>query len=176
MPWPKGKPTWNSGKTKETDEKIKAHSVKMKGRDIGFIKGSKHSEEWKDNQSRRMKSLYESGWEPTCGRCKKYDYDSPIAGYVKLDGTWELRVAEFFDTVGIEWVRNKKRFDYIKPNGKKSTYQPDFYVKDWDCYIEVKGYETALDRCKWSQFPEKLKIINGRNIGELDEWLKSASC
>jgi hypothetical protein len=176
MPWPKGKPSWNAGKSKETDERIKNQSLKLKGKDIGFNKGSTHSQEWKDGQSQRMRSLYNSGWEPVCGRCKKYDYTSPIAGQVKLDGTWELKVAKFFDSVGLQWKRNKRRFDYVKPNGKSSTYQPDFFIEDWNCYIEVKGYETELDRAKWSQFTEKLKIIKSRDIGELDEWLKSASC
>lgn len=176
MPWPKGKPSWNSGLTKETDNRVKNHSKTLKGRDVGFKKGSKHSEEWKKEQSLRMNKLYESGWEPVCGRCKKYDYSSPIAGDVKLDGRWEVKVAEFFDKSGLNWERNRKRFKYIKPNGKESTYQPDFFIKDWNCYIEVKGYETELDRAKWSQFKDNLKIINGKNIGELDEWLKSASC
>lgn len=176
MPWPKGKPSWNAGKTKETDERVKRQSQSLKGRDIGFTKGSKHSEEWKKGQSERMNKLYESGWEPVCGRCKKYEYTSPIAGHIKVDGTWELKVATFLDTTNLKWKRNKKRFSYTKPDGKKSTYQPDFYIEDWNCYVEVKGYETELDQSKWSQFKEKLKIIKSRDIGELDEWLKSASC
>lgn len=43
-------------------------------------------------------------------------------------------------------------------------------------YIEVKGYETELDWAKWSQFNEKLIVIKKKELGELDEWLKSASC
>lgn len=176
MPWPKGRPSWNSGKTKETDQRVKNQALSQKGKTSGFVKGSKHTEEWKLAQSERKKKLYASGWEPTCGRCKKYDYASPSAGTVKLDGTWELKVAKFFDERGLVWKRNKKRFPYIKPDGKASTYQPDFFVEDWNCYVEVKGYETDLDRAKWSQFKENLKIVYGKDIGELDEWLKSASC
>ena len=36
MPWPKGKPSWNAGKTKETDDRVKRQSQALKGRDIGF--------------------------------------------------------------------------------------------------------------------------------------------
>ena len=60
--------------------------------------------------------------------------------------------------------RNKIRFPYIKPDGKKATYQPDFYVDDWNSYVEVKGYETELDKCKWSQITNPLIIIRKKEI------------
>lgn len=125
-------------------------------------------EEKRRKISEHIKMRYASGWEPTCGRCKKYNYYSPIAGEIKVDGTWELKVARYLDTINVSWQRNKKRFDYIRPNGVKSTYQPDFYIKDWNCYIEVKGYETDLDRAKWSQFPEKLQVWRKKEINNLE--------
>lgn len=121
--------------------------------------------------SLKKKELYASGWEPTCGRCKKYDYVSPIAGVIKVDGTWELATAQYLDSLNVIWSRNKKRFDYIKPNGIPSTYQPDFYVEDWKCYIEVKGYERDLDKAKWSQFPDKLIIWKKDKIFEIKKLL-----
>lgn len=108
--------------------------------------------------SENMKSRYASGWEHVCGRSKKYNYYSPIAGKIKVDGTWELKVAKHLDAIAVNWCRNKKRFEYIRPDGSKSTYQPDFYVHEWELYLEVKGYETELDRAKWRQFPEKLEV------------------
>lgn len=140
------------------------------------IRGTPHTEETKKKISEQKKALYASGWESKAGRCKKYDYVSPIAGSIKVDGTWELIFCRFADANNLQWNRNKKRFSYIKPNGSKSTYQPDFYVADWGSYIEVKGYETDLDRCKWSQFSEKLIIYRKHDIGKMDEWLKSAPC
>lgn len=131
------------------------------------IKGTKHSEETKKKMSEIKKSLYASGWEPVCGRAKKYDYDSPIAGKIKVDGTWELAVAKFFDSLEIQWGRNKKRFSYINLEGKPSTYQPDFVIEG-KYYVEVKGYETDLDRCKWSQFPAPLVVFRKEQIEELN--------
>ena len=58
------------------------------------LKGTPHTEEWKKQQSERKKILYASGWEPVCGRSKKYDYDSPISGIILVDGRWELSVAK----------------------------------------------------------------------------------
>ena len=80
------------------------------------------------------------------------------------------------DAANIKWKRNKERFGYIKPDGKFSSYRPDFYVEDWEIFVEVKGYETDLDRIKWSQFHKPLLVIRKNEIGELDEWLKSLPC
>lgn len=80
-----------------------------------------------------------------------------------------MAVCKYLDELKVKWVRNKKRFNYINLNNKKSTYCPDFYIEDWDSYIEVKGYKTKLDECKWNQFPEKLiiwdkEILQQKNI------------
>lgn len=179
MPWPKGKPTWNAGKTKVSDERLAkaGRTYKQSIEEGSYVPHrTPHSEEMKKKLSQIKKDLYASGWEPTCGRSKKYSYHSPIAGSIRVDGTWELKVAEHLDKIGVRWVRNKKRFDYVRPDGKNATYQPDFFVEDWNTFIEVKGYETELDRAKWSQFNEKLIVIKKKELGELDEWLKSASC
>jgi hypothetical protein len=109
---------------------------------------------------------YKNGWDSKCGRSKKYDYDSSIAGKIKVDGTWELKTAKFFDKIKVKWIRNTRRFEYF--NGESiSTYKPDFYVFDWDCYIEVKGCKTTLDLIKWKQFPCKLQVWEKEKLQEL---------
>ena len=156
-----GKTPWNKGLTKETDNRIKQYSEKAK---ITFKEkghnwiGKKHSVEAREKMSKTRTKMYIDGWEASsCGRAKKYTYTSSIAGKISVDGKWELGVVKHLDSLNIKWKRNTERFPYINPKGKKSTYCPDFYVYDWDCYIEVKGYETDLDKCKWSQFSEKLE-------------------
>lgn len=101
---------------------------------------------------------YEAGWMPKAGRCKKFSYSSPIAGDVLVDGTWELAVAGWLDQQHYNWRRNVKRFEYTNLSGTISHYTPDFWVEELNGYLEIKGYETALDRCKWSQFTEPLII------------------
>lgn len=117
--------------------------------------------------SDRMKQNYLDGKEYRCGRAKKYKYYSTIAGNIYLDGLWELQIAKYFDELNLIWYRNKKRFPYINIDGKQSTYCPDFWVKDWDTFIEIKGYQTDLDICKWKQFPERLQIWNSYVLIEL---------
>lgn len=164
----KGITPWNKGK--------KLHYVVgTKGRSGTFL-GRTHSIETREKMSISAKDRYLAGWECVAGRCKKYEYESPIAGKVKVDGTWELVFCKYLDAKKLTWVRNKTRFKYTRPDGRESTYQPDFFVEEWQTYVEVKGYETDLDKSKWSQLPHPLKVIRRKEICEMDEWLKSTPC
>lgn len=126
-----------------------------------------HSEEFKIKQRDRIIARYEAGWMPKAGRCKKYKHVSPIAGEVYLDGTWELTVAKWLDEKEYNWKRNTKRFQYTNLKGIISHYVPDFWVEELKSYVEVKGYETALDRCKWSQFQNPLVVWKRKELTEM---------
>jgi len=142
---------WNKGLTKETDDRVKRQGK--------CNNGKPHTEEVKLLLSKLMIERYKSGWESTAGRCKKIDYVSKIAGIIKVDGTWELAVAKYLDAKQFTWYRNKKRFHYFNEiTNKDATYCPDFYIVEWNSYIEVKGYKTKLDDIKWKQFTEPLII------------------
>ena len=123
--------------------------------------------EMKQKLRNNMMIKYQNGFEVKCGRAPKYEYTSPIAGHIKIDGSWELKVAQYLDGQGYNWIRNKQRFDYINEENKYSTYCPDFYIIDFDCYIEVKGYKTKKYQCKWSQFTENLQVWNRIKLIEL---------
>lgn len=124
-------------------------------------------------QKQRLREIalkrYAEGWDPKAGRARKYAYTSPIAGDVSLDGTWELKTAKWLDNQALTWRRNRDRFAYINLKGVAAFYTPDFYIEEWSSYLEVKGYETELDRCKWSQFPEKLIVWKSKEIHNLGE-------
>lgn len=166
----RGKASWNKGLSKDTDDRLAQASKTLKENVLSgktVFRKWNHSSETKMKMSEGKKKLYLSGWEPTCGRAKKYDYTSHVAGKIKVDGKWEIEAAMFLDSIGVVWKRNTRRFEYTNLAGKKSTYQPDFYVNDWDCFIEVKGYETDIDRCKWTQFPNKLEVWRKDKIDEI---------
>jgi hypothetical protein len=127
----------------------------------------KHTAEFKAKQRERIIARYEAGWMPKAGRCKKYKHVSPIAGEVYLDGTWELSVAKWLDKKEYNWTRNTIRFQYTNLKGTISHYTPDFWVEELNSYIEVKGYETELDRCKWSQFPSPLIVWKKKELIEM---------
>jgi hypothetical protein len=162
------KKSWNKGLTKETDLRIKkmAEKISKIQSNNSSFRGKQHSIESRLKMSLSKKLLYKNGFECICGRSKKYEYISQIAGKINVDGKWELAVCRYLDSIKVTWIRNTKRFPYIHLNGKESTYCPDFYVNDWDIFIEVKGYETDLDKCKWNQFPNKLEVWKSKELIE----------
>jgi hypothetical protein len=163
-----GKTPWNKGQTASTNAQIATAVNKVKNYWIdkpGSFTGKKHNEESRQRISETMKRRYADGTRDVyCGRAKKYHYTSHIAGDVVLDGTWEVTVAKWFDAQQVIWKRNRTRFPYVHLNGKISTYLPDFVLEETNTYIEVKGYETKLDQCKWSQFPHKLTVLRRADI------------
>ena len=91
-------------------------------------------------------------------------YESPIAGEVWLDSSYELAYAKWLDENDVKWERNTESFCYIY-NGKEKEYIPDFRVED--SYVETKGFKTDLDESKWSQFPHELEVLYKEDLLEL---------
>lgn len=124
---------------------------------------------FKEKQRNNILQRYATGWMPVAGRCNKIKYNSVIAGEVWLDGSWELITANALDKCNIKWQRNKNRFKYKHLNGKIAHYTPDFYLIESQTYVEIKGYETDLDRCKWKQFPNKLIVWKKQEIDKIKQ-------
>jgi len=76
---------------------------------------------------------------------------TPIINYknFKLKGSWELETAKWLDRQNIKWTTVKEGFDYFWENSLH-TYYPDFYLPEYNMFIEVKGYERERDKAKWS--------------------------
>ncbi len=160
---------WNKSSTKQTDERIaKAadtlHEKYINGKIIPSFLGKHHSKITKQKISNITKARHLNGWDNQCGRAKKLKYIKKDGSIITVDGSWEYHVAEYFDYNNINWIRNTKRFNYINLKGNNATYCPDFYLPDIDTYIEVKGYETDLDKCKWNQFKHKLLVWKKQDL------------
>lgn len=61
-------------------------------------------------------------------------------------------VKDFLRTCELEWEYEPKTF--VLPDGRK--YTPDFYVKDNDCYVEIKGH-------RWKT-AEKANLLRNQGI------------
>lgn len=123
-------------------------------------KNRKYTEEQKKKHSESMKRAVENHPNSytknnVVGRVKNIIYNG-----IKLKGKWEVIVAKWLDLNNIKWEHETKSFDY-EWNGIRKYY-PDFYLPEFDLFIEVKGYETERDRCKW-------KDISNLIILKLDE-------
>lgn len=164
---PKGRPAWNKGLTKETDERVLKNSesvsktIQSKILD-GTYTPSRMGKEAREKLSERQ-SLQNSG-----GRSKWFEVNG-----VKVQGTWERDVAIKLNEMCVEWVKpktNKFIFKY-EMDGKIRSYSPDFYLPEFDVYLEIKGYWWGRDREKMdlvaSQYPDKRIVIVEKREFEL---------
>lgn len=97
-----------------------------------------------------------------CGRVKVEEYNGE-----KFHGKWEIEVAKWFDRNNIKWIRKIDPFNYFW-NGGWHLYFPDFYLPEYNLYVEVKGYETERDRCKWSVI-QNLIVLKSKEINLIKE-------
>jgi hypothetical protein len=158
---------WNKGLTKETSEAVKQYGETFKekiklGEIIPHQKGKHHSLESRKKMSNTVEKKVKQGtWHYSFSKTRTHKYKG-----VKLHGKWELQYAMWLDENNIKWLRPKENFNYRYEN-KERFYIPDFYLIDSAEYVEIKGYETEKDRCKWRDFPYKLKVIKGKELKEM---------
>jgi ribosomal protein L24E len=152
---------------------------------IGNASRAAHKLRWTEDgrkrQSDSMKKAVRDNPESysisnVSGRVKSYDYKDSNGNNVKLKGTWELSVAEFLNKKNIKWTNIIEPFPYYWNDGWH-LYFPDFYLYEYDIYIEVKGFERERDRCKWECLGEKLIKIKSAEMKNLEAWYdKNISC
>lgn len=170
------KVVWNKGLTKETDERVKKCSeTYSKNAKLGLHKKpvAKNIESWKKNISIGINKAIQNSPDSYNGHFNRGFVKEYIYNNIKLLGTWELKFAIWCDKNNIKWIKNKDYFEYFYLN-KSHKYFPDFYLPEFNEYVEIKGYKTIKDVFKWKQFPsnkklnillfDKLKILGILNI------------
>lgn len=102
-----------------------------------------------------------------CGRVKGIYIVDSYGNKTKCLGKWEFLVVEYLNKSGIKWTNKiDENFQYFW-NGSYHRYFPDFYLVDYDVYVEVKGYERDRDRSKWKNFNKKLIVIKKPQIEKI---------
>jgi hypothetical protein len=146
----KGKPSWNSGKTQDTDLRVKANAESIrktiaKKRKSGSLKCT-HLLTLEERQriSKQM-SEHNPG-----GRCRWFKVNG-----IKVQGTWERDFALQLTKLKIVWSRPSKAVTYLQ-DGKLKHYTPDFYLKDFDTFVEIKGYW-------WPGCKAKMRLVFQQN-------------
>lgn len=126
-----------------TDEKRKEQSVRMKQAVLDN----------KDSYSKNNVS----------GRVKMYEIMS-TTGLTKVKGKWELSLAQWLNENNIEWTNNIEPYNYYW-NDSWHLYFPDFYIIKLDMIVEVKGFQTDRDKCKWNSVKDKkFKVIMKQDL------------
>lgn len=113
---------------------------------------------------------------PNCGgetNFKRFYYNG-----IMFDSTWEVEIAKFLDENNIKWKRSRSIILYwIDSKNQKRRYYPDFYLPDYDLYIDPKNsYKQKLDKEKIDYISERYNLIIG-NVQEcknkIDKELKT---
>lgn len=76
----------------------------------------------------------------------------------------EARYAQMFDRAGIEFQYEPDAFAFEE---KGTCYVPDFWVPQWDSFLEVKGDHIRLCRGEWPEERCKCELLNeatGRDV------------
>ena len=77
---------------------------------------------------------------------------SPLTNCIYLyQSSYEREMMRVLDDNKVKWIKNTKRFPYYL-EGKKHNYIPDFYLPDYDMYLEVKGFLRKSDPIKLEEF------------------------
>lgn len=112
------------------------------------------------------------------GKLKDWIKNHP--GEVYFDSMPEYEVWKYLKTIKMNAVSQPqldlfdslKTKEYINNEIKNVTqrkigYTPDYYLPDYDIYIEVKGYADDLFKLRWKLF--KLKGYKGYIVYSLEE-------
>ena len=74
---------------------------------------------------------------------KTFEYNG-----VLLESSYELILAKELDKNNIKWIR-PKRFKWIDKSGKQRHYTPDFYLPNFNIYLDPKNdYLIKIDSVK----------------------------
>ncbi len=77
---------------------------------------------------------------------------------IRMDSSWEVKVASYLDSKSITWVYNEKSF--VLSDGRH--YYPDFFVYqdgEFEKLIEVKGYFREQNRLKFELFQKEYPYV-----------------
>lgn len=91
------------------------------------------------------------------GRCKWYAYRHSDGTTRKVQGVWELAFCKWLDDQGLAFTAHRGWIAYETKDGRKRYWYPDFWVDEWDAYVDVKGDYFAD--------PEKFRCVRRSNKG-----------
>lgn len=120
--------------------------------------GCKHTEETKQKISYGVSGKKNGMY----GKKPKFKinviYENKSGLKINMRSTWEAKFAKYLDDSNLTWFYEHKTFELS--NGK--TYTPDFYIKEWDMYIEIKGYPHEESIEKYELFNNEYPFIKNR--------------
>jgi hypothetical protein len=110
--------------------------------------------------SRKNRKYHNDCWLKSSGGFRENStnkYSSFYKGY-KMDSNSEKEFAILCDSKNIKWIKNNGEYfyEYIGVDSKKHKFYPDFYLEEFDFWVEIKG---KLYEEKDKNFKQKLSSL-----------------
>jgi hypothetical protein len=181
---------------KDPDWKIRNSESKKGKINLGESNGMK-SEEARKKASISRSKLMSSGYSKTVseytkkawaegkfdgvkvGRSQWYHYKHSNGKIYKVQGRYEYNFIEWLDSNNIEFECHPKKLTYFDSKGNIHSYLPDFFVKDWNCYVEIKNkFHMSQQIEKFNSIQKsnpsiKIKIMIEKDLEDLGiDWTK----
>jgi hypothetical protein len=91
---------------------------------------------------------------------------------VVLESSWELEIAQLLDSKNIKWIR-PACIKWISNDGKSRLYYPDFYLTDYDMYLDPKNpHCMEVGKEKMEKVSTCINIIYG-DISIIKNYIES---
>jgi hypothetical protein len=164
-----------------TLESRKKTSEKLKGRSNIFAKNPDLHPEWCGIFYHPCKNCYKTISNPKRLTCSIECRDSIRSknGTLKkrleyngqwFQSSWEIKIAIFLDTNQIRWTQPHKRLRWYDSNLQKNrTYLPDFFLIDYQQYLDVKN---PIKQLQDSKKLDQLKRLFPLFVGDIVETKK----
>lgn len=84
-----------------------------------------------------------------------------------MDSGAELAFAQLLDKHNIKWVKNTTvSFDFVDGEGRNRKYYPDFYLPDYDHWVEIKGnrYVRPDDHLRLQAVGDNIELIMSHEL------------
>lgn len=165
----KGRAPWNVGKHLSESYRAKLSAANKGNPNCTGYALTEERELLRRQRISDKAKISNGGFRKGSGVGKKSWHDSPVAGKVHCQSSYELRMAILLDKSGLKWKRNSERF-YFTWNEKQTYYVPDFVI---DCngvelLIETKGFKTEKDEAKWKSCTKPLFVVYLQELQELE--------
>lgn len=122
-----------------------------------------YTKEHREKLSKKMKEVAKDN--PNYSFAKNKYFKKEIINGFRMDSSWESIFANYLNKNNIKWIKNKKSFKYIFEN-EEHSYYPDFYLEDFNLYVEIKGQETEKDKAKY-KVVDNLLVLKAKEINEI---------
>ena len=164
---------YNPAKRKDVQEKMSISAKKRKN-ESNYIDGRSLKDYFCKVCCKKIDKITGLYGKQHCLNChlSLFNYVSRIKyNNTIFKSSWEANFAKWCDLSGIKWEYEPRPFILIL-NNKKTRYFPDFYLPEFDIWIEIKGRWQGKAKQKIKKFRKtycnyKLEIFDFNKLKQL---------